>query len=279
MSKLKVIDSIEEMQEISANWSEEVGFVPTMGYLHEGHLSLVKAAKENCKIVVVSIYVNPSQFAPNEDLDTYPRDFDRDKKLLEELEVDYLFFPKDSDMYPKNYKTWVNVNDLTKGLCGKSRPTHFQGVTTVVSKLINIVNPNKMFMGEKDFQQITVLKRMVEDLNFRVKIIGCDIVREKDGLAMSSRNKNLKSEDREKALSLSRSIKLAKNLFRDGEIESRIIKEKIRELINSSGAKVDYVEIVDPVTLEDVEKVDEKSRVILAAYVGSVRLIDNGNLE
>lgn len=279
MSKLKVIDSIEEMQEISANWSEEVGFVPTMGYLHEGHLSLVKAAKENCKIVVVSIYVNPSQFAPNEDLDTYPRDFDRDKKLLEELEVDYLFFPKDSDMYPQNYKTWVNVNDLTKGLCGKSRPTHFQGVTTVVSKLINIVNPNKMFMGEKDFQQITVLKRMVEDLNFRVKIIGCDIVREKDGLAMSSRNKNLKSEDREKALSLSRSIKLAKNLFRDGEIESRIIKEKIRELINSSGAKVDYVEIVDPVTLEDVEKVDEKSRVILAAYVGSVRLIDNGNLE
>ena len=279
MSKLKVIDSIEEMQEISANWSEEVGFVPTMGYLHEGHLSLVKAAKENCKIVVVSIYVNPSQFAPNEDLDTYPRDFDRDKQLLEELEVDYLFFPKDSDMYPQNYKTWVNVNDLTKGLCGKSRPTHFQGVTTVVSKLINIVNPNKMFMGEKDFQQITVLKRMVEDLNFRVKIIGCDIVREKDGLAMSSRNKNLKSEDREKALSLSRSIKLAKNLFRDGEIESRIIKEKIRELINSSGAKVDYVEIVDPVTLEDVEKVDEKSRVILAAYVGSVRLIDNGNLE
>ncbi len=279
MSKLKVIDSIEEMQEISANWSEEVGFVPTMGYLHEGHLSLVKAAKENCKIVVVSIYVNPSQFAPNEDLDTYPRDFDRDKKLLEELEVDYLFFPKDSDMYPQNYKTWVNVNDLTKGLCGKSRPTHFQGVTTVVSKLINIVNPNKMFMGEKDFQQITVLKRMVEDLNFRVKIIGCDIVREKDGLAMSSRNKNLKSEDREKALSLSRSIKLAKNLFRDGEIESRIIKEKIWELINSSGAKVDYVEIVDPVTLEDVEKVDEKSRVILAAYVGSVRLIDNGNLE
>ncbi len=279
MSKLKVIDSIEEMQEISANWSEEVGFVPTMGYLHEGHLSLVKAAKENCKIVVVSIYVNPSQFAPNEDLDTYPRDFDRDKQLLEELEVDYLFFPKDSDMYPQNYKTWVNVNDLTKGLCGKSRPTHFQGVTTVVSKLINIVNPNKMFMGEKDFQQITVLKRMVEDLNFRVKIIGCDIVREKDGLAMSSRNKNLKSEDREKALSLSRSIKLAKNLFRDGETESRIIKEKIRELINSSGAKVDYVEIVDPVTLEDVEKVDEKSRVILAAYVGSVRLIDNGNLE
>ncbi len=279
MSKLKVIDSIEEMQEISANWSEEVGFVPTMGYLHEGHLSLVKAAKENCKIVVVSIYVNPSQFAPNEDLDTYPRDFDRDKQLLEELEVDYLFFPKDSDMYPQNYKTWVNVNDLTKGLCGKSRPTHFQGVTTVVSKLINIVNPNKMFMGEKDFQQITVLKRMVEDLNFRVKIIGCDIVREKDGLAMSSRNKNLKSEDREKALSLSRSIKLAKNLFRDGEIESRIIKEKIWELINSSGAKVDYVEIVDPVTLEDVEKVDEKSRVILAAYVGSVRLIDNGNLE
>jgi pantoate--beta-alanine ligase len=279
MYKMVVIDSIEKMQSISANWSGEVGFVPTMGYLHEGHLSLVKKAKENCEIVVVSIYVNPSQFAPNEDLDTYPRDFERDKKLLEELQVDYLFFPKDSEMYPKDYKTWVNVNDLTKVLCGSSRPTHFQGVTTIVTKLINIVNPDKMFMGEKDFQQITVLKRMVEDLNFRVKIIGCAIVREEDGLAMSSRNKNLKQEDREKALTLSRSIKQAKKMFKDGEIESKIIKREIRNLINSSGANVDYVEIVDPVTLENVGIVDAQSRLILAAYVGSVRLIDNDNLE
>ena len=278
MSKIQVVHSIKEMQKISANWPKSIGFVPTMGYLHEGHLSLVKAAKANCEIVVVSIFVNPSQFAPNEDLATYPRNFDKDKQLLDNLDVDYLFFPQDPEMYPADYKSWVNVEGLTGKLCGKSRPTHFRGVTTIVSKLINLVNPDMMFMGEKDFQQITILKRMVRDLNFRVEIVGCPIIREADGLAMSSRNKNLLLEDREQALSLSRSIVIAKAEFAQGENHSLALIKKIDEFICKSGAKVDYIEIVDSLSLEPVLTVDVNSRIILAVYVKSTRLIDNSSL-
>lgn len=278
MSKIQVVHSVEKMQKISVNWQKKVGFVPTMGYLHEGHLSLVKAAKANCEIVVVSIYVNPSQFAPNEDLATYPRNFDKDKQLLENLDVDYLFFPKDPEMYPADYKSWVNVEHLTEKLCGKSRPSHFRGVTTIVSKLINLVNPDMMFMGEKDFQQITILKRMVRDLNFRVKIVGCPIIREADGLAMSSRNKNLLLDDREQALSLNRSIEIAKAEFAQGENHRIALIKKMDDFISKCGAKVDYIEIVDSFSLEPVRIVDINSRVILAVYVKSTRLIDNSSL-
>jgi len=278
MAKLKIIETLSEMQMISANWSGKVGFVPTMGYLHAGHLSLVEAAQESCSLVVVSIYVNPSQFSPNEDLATYPRDLQRDIKLLQELQVDYLFLPNNKEIYPENYKTWVKVEDLTSRLCGKSRPQHFRGVTTIVAKLINLVNPDLIFMGEKDFQQMTVLKRMLKDLNFRAEIVGCPIVREADGLAMSSRNVNILPGARKQALSLKQALDLAQDLFSKGERDSKIIIDQLDKTVTESGAKVDYIEIVDPITLLPVKQVEAESRIILAAFVGKIRLIDNARI-
>jgi len=278
MAKLKIIETLSEMQMISANWSGKVGFVPTMGYLHAGHLSLVEAAQESCSLVVVSIYVNPSQFSPNEDLATYPRDLQRDIKLLQELQVDYLFLPNNKEIYPENYKTWVKVEDLTSRLCGKSRPQHFRGVTTIVAKLVNLVNPDLIFMGEKDFQQMTVLKRMLKDLNFRAEIVGCPIVREADGLAMSSRNVNILPGARKQALSLKQALDLAQDLFSKGERNSKIIIDQLDKAVTESGAKVDYIEIVDPITLLPVKQVEAESRIILAAFVGKIRLIDNARI-
>ncbi len=278
MSNLQIIEKISQMQEIGKSWNETIGFVPTMGYLHQGHLSLVKAAKKECDIVVVSIYVNPTQFSPNEDLNTYPRDFEKDLKLLSDLEVDYVFFPSNSEMYPDGYKTWVMVDEITEMLCGKSRPTHFRGVTTIVSKLMNIVNPDYMYMGEKDFQQVTVLKQMVRDLNFKTEIRECSIVREDDGLAMSSRNKNIKTEDREKALCLNKALKLAQKLFDEGITDATVIIKKITELINDSNAVPDYIEIVDHTTLKTTEKAYSGCRILLAVFVGKIRLIDNAKL-
>jgi pantoate--beta-alanine ligase len=278
MAKLKIIETLSEMQMISANWSGKVGFVPTMGYLHAGHLSLVEAAQESCSLVVVSIYVNPSQFSPNEDLATYPRDLQRDIKLLQELQVDYLFLPNNKEIYPENYKTWVKVEDLTSRLCGKSRPQHFRGVTTIVAKLVNLVNPDLIFMGEKDFQQMTVLKRMLKDLNFRAEIVGCPIVREADGLAMSSRNVNILPGARKQALSLKQALDLAQDLFSKGERDSKIIIDQLDKTVTESGAKVDYIEIVDPITLLPVKQVEAESRIILAAFVGKIRLIDNARI-
>ncbi|MFO7897407.1 MAG: pantoate--beta-alanine ligase [Candidatus Cloacimonadales bacterium] len=275
MAKPEIIKSLAEMQQISANWSDQVGFVPTMGYLHAGHLSLVQAAQQACPIVVVSIYVNPSQFAPEEDLETYPRDLQRDLKLLQDLQVDYLFLPNDAEIYPENYKTWINVEDLTTRLCGKSRPDHFRGVSTIVAKLVNLVNPDLIFMGEKDFQQMTVLQRMLKDLNFRAQIVGCPIVREADGLARSSRNKYILPEDRKQALSLHLALKHAQKLFAAGQCNSQVLIAEIDRIISGSGAKVDYIEIVDAKTLLPLEQVDAQSRIILAAYVKSTRLIDN----
>ena len=206
---IKVIQTINQMVDWSNQnkFKKKIGFVPTMGYLHEGHLSLVKAAKEKTDLVVVSIYVNPTQFSPTEDLSTYPRDFERDISLLKKLNVDVVFFPSNREMYPNDFKTWIVTDEITSILCGKSRPTHFKGVTTIVSKLINIVNPDFIFMGEKDFQQLTVLKQMIKDLNFRTEIIGCPIVRETDGLAMSSRNELLSVNDRNEAAFINKVLK------------------------------------------------------------------------
>ena len=281
MKKLKIIRTIKEM----VAWSNQnksqnkIGFVPTMGYLHEGHLSLVRTAKENSDLVVVSIFVNPTQFGANEDLSTYPRDFERDISLLENLEVDVVFFPNNQEMYPTGYKTWVVTDEITSILCGKSRPTHFKGVTTIVSKLINIVNPESMFMGTKDFQQLTVLKQMVQDLNFRTKIIGCPIVRENDGLAMSSRNKYLNEIERKNALCLSESIKSAQKMIKNGEKSPNKIIESVKKIITEKSGKIDYVEILDERTLKYTDSIDEHSRLFLAVYIGKTRLIDNANLN
>ena len=271
--KPKIIKTIQEMQ--NTKLSGKVGFVPTMGFLHKGHLSLIRAAKRDCDTVVVSIFVNPSQFGPNEDLSQYPRDFVQDVKLLSGLEVDYIFFPTEKEMYPDDFKTWVNVDKITTILCGKSRPIHFQGVTTIVAKLMNIVNPDMMFMGEKDFQQIVVLEQMIRDLNFKTKIVRCPLIREKDGLAMSSRNKYLSEKGRQEALCLYLSLLQAKSEFQNGNFDSLSMKKKMEKLIHKNNGIIDYIEFVDPTSLESKAKVRKGDRVLLAVWIEDTRLIDN----
>ncbi|KAF5040607.1 Pantothenate synthetase [anaerobic digester metagenome] len=246
-----------------------------MGYLHEGHLSLVKASKQACDVTVVSIFVNPTQFGPNEDLSSYPRDIERDLHLLEAEGAEYVFFPTGEMMYPKGYRSWVEVDELSSILCGASRPSHFRGVCTVVLKLINIVRPHRMFMGEKDFQQLSILRKMAEDLNLRIDIIGCPIVREADGLAKSSRNVYLDPSQRITSLSLSQALQHARQMVAAGELSASSIIAKATELIANSGARVDYVSIVDARNLQAQESINDHSRMILAAYVGKTRLIDN----
>lgn len=270
-----VVDSAVKMQEICRNLNKKIGFVPTMGFLHEGHLSLVKEARKRSEIVVVSIYVNPTQFSPNEDLENYPRDFDRDLDLLAKLDVDYVFFPSDKEMYPNDYKTWVKVNEITQVLCGKSRSTHFRGVTTIVTKLMNIVNPDFMFMGEKDFQQLRVLQQMGKDLNFHTEIIGCPLVREKDGLAMSSRNKYLSYQERKNALCLHKSLLLAQKIFRNGITDSKKIVSEMQDLIVQNHGKIDYIEVIDSNTLQSIDILRSGCRIALAVFIGKTRLIDN----
>jgi len=274
--KPKLIKSIPEMQKTKPTGT--AGFVPTMGYLHEGHLSLVKAAKKECDTVVVSIFVNPSQFGPNEDLDQYPRNLEKDVKLLTELEVDYVFFPNEKEMYPDNFKTWINVEKITEILCGKSRPVHFRGVTTIVAKLMNIINPDLMFMGEKDFQQIVVLEQMIRDLNFQTKIVRCPLIRENDGLAKSSRNKYLSEKGRHDALCLYQSLLLAKSEFQKGITNSSIIKKKMESLIQQKKGIIDYIEFVGSDTLESVSKLKSGDRVLIAVQIENTRLIDNMKL-
>ena len=273
--KPKLINSIDEMSAIRRQLRGKVGFVPTMGFLHEGHLSLVREAKKQTDIVIVSIFVNPTQFGANEDLSNYPRNIERDIELLANLDVDYIFFPTDEQMYPEGFKTWVNVDKITQVLCGKSRPTHFRGVTTIVAKLMNIIDPDFMFMGEKDFQQLIVLKQMVRDLNFRTKIIGCSIIREKDGLALSSRNKYLSSQGRKKALCLNKSLLLAQNLFNEGITSSNKIISQMTDLIEDNESIIDYIEVFDPKTLEHIPELVSGCRIALAVIVENTRLIDN----
>ena len=273
--KPKLLNSIEEMSAIRRQIEGKIGFVPTMGFLHEGHLSLVREAKNQTEIVIVSIFINPTQFGVNEDLSNYPRNIERDIKLLTNLEVDYIFFPTDKQMYPEGYKTWVNVEKITQVLCGRSRPTHFRGVTTIVAKLMNIIDPDLMFMGEKDFQQLVVLKQMAKDLNFRTKIVGCSILREKDGLALSSRNKYLSIEGREKALCLNKSLLLAQKLFNEGIASSNKIISQVTGLIDENECIIDYIEVFDPETLVHIPELFSNCRIALAVIVENTRLIDN----
>jgi len=281
---MRLIESVKELKQVVKAHKLEgktIGFVPTMGYLHEGHISLVNEAKGKNDITVVSIFVNPTQFGPNEDLDSYPRDYDRDAKLLVEAGVDYVFYPTVQEMYPNGYTTHVEVSDqLTKKLCGKSRDGHFNGVTTVVNKLFNMVDPDQAYFGLKDAQQVIVLQRMVEDLNMNVEIVPCPIVREEDGLAMSSRNKYLSETERKEALVLSKSLLEAKEMIENGEKSAEIVKQFIVDKIGEvSYAVIDYVEIVDFKNLEDVSNLEGKILIALAVKFGKPRLIDNLLLE
>ncbi len=274
---IRVIDSIQEMREYRSMIYEtkNIGFVPTMGYLHEGHLSLVEQSNRESDITIVSIYVNPSQFGTNEDLLTYPRDIDRDLELLSKYDVDAVFYPSSEEMYPEGYSTWVEVDGLSNKFCGASRPGHFKGVTTIVSKLINIIRPLYIYMGEKDFQQIAVLKKMVEDLDYGLYIRPCPIVREKDGLAMSSRNAYLSPEERINALCLYEAQLMAKDMIYKGERDIHAIITKMNRHITSKGGKIDYIEFVEPDSLEIKKQLEDNIRVLMAAYIGSTRLIDN----
>ena len=255
---------------------KRVGFVPTMGALHEGHLSLVRAARAQCEVVVVSIFVNPTQFGPNEDLAKYPRTFDQDKAMLEREGVDCIFYPSVEEMYPPGATTWVTVEGLSEKLDGRSRPGHFRGVTTVVSKLFSIVQPQAAFFGQKDAAQVAIIRKMVRDLNFSVQIVVCPIVRESDGLAMSSRNAYLNPQERKQALVLSRSLRHVQSLIERGERSAdKLIAAGRQAIAEEPGVRPDYFEVVDPDTLDPVKEVANGALVAVAGYVGKTRLIDN----
>ncbi|MBE5921592.1 MAG: pantoate--beta-alanine ligase [Lachnospiraceae bacterium] len=280
---MKIVTKITEVREEIKKWKKEgfsVGFVPTMGYLHEGHKSLMTAARANNDKVVVSIFVNPMQFGPTEDLANYPRDLERDSLLCEDAGVDMIFHPEAEEMYDIGFCSYVDMNGLTKELCGKSRPVHFRGVCTVVNKLFHIVQPDRAYFGEKDAQQLAVIKRMVLDLNMDLEIIGCPIVREADGLAKSSRNTYLTKEEREQAVILSKSVALAKELFTDGERKAAVIIEKMTQLIETMPlAKIDYIQVVDTRTIEPLDMIETEALVALAVQFGKARLIDNITLR
>ncbi len=277
-TNMRTITTVKEMQAVSNELRKDkkIGFVPTMGYLHEGHLALVKKARELGDIVVVSIFINPTQFGPNEDLAKYPRDFDRDANLLEQEKTDIIFFPDSKEMYPKAYSTYVQVRDLQNHLCGKSRVGHFVGVATVVAKLFNIVKPHFAVFGQKDYQQLKVIERMVKDLNMDVEIIGYPTVREQDGLALSSRNTYLSPDERSRALLISASLNEAERIFRNGTKDAALIQREVERVLKSKeGIDIEYVSIVDPDTLEDVKQIQDKVLVAIACHVGKTRLIDN----
>lgn len=273
-----------EVRDHVAQWKKEgltVGLVPTMGYLHEGHASLVDKAVSLCDRVVVSDFVNPTQFGPNEDLETYPRDFDQDCKLLEEHGASLVFHPEVSEMYDPDAATYVEIlSDMPKQLCGKTRPIHFRGVCTVVSKLFNIVTPDKAFFGQKDAQQLAIIRKMVRDMCYNIEIIGCPIIREPDGLAKSSRNTYLNSEERQAALCLSRAVFLGKDLVKSGENNAAEIEQAMTEEISKEPlAKIDYVQVVDGTTMMPADRIDGNNLVAVAVYIGKTRLIDNFIVE
>ena len=275
--------SVQETREVIGNWKKRgfsVGLVPTMGYLHPGHISLIERARKENDMVVVSIFVNPIQFGPNEDLDKYPRDMAHDREVCEKAGAELIFAPEPSEMYPSENLVFVDIKELGNGLCGAKRPGHFRGVCTVVSKLFNIVLPDRAYFGEKDAQQLAIIRRMVKDLNFGTEIVSCPIVREPDGLAMSSRNLYLSPEERKAALSLSRSLSAAKELMRKGEKDSVKIREAIVAGISSEPlVKIDYAEIVDSADLSPVEKIEKPVLAAAAVYFGKTRLIDNFTFE
>lgn len=277
---MKVVESINEIKEYITKWKREglkIGFVPTMGYLHEGHESLIKRAVSENERVVVSVFVNPIQFGQNEDLAQYPRDLKRDSELCEKNGVAIVFHPKTEEMYPEGFSTRVKLSGVTEGLCGKSRPGHFDGVCTVVLKLFHIVMPDYAYFGQKDAQQLLVIKKMVRELNMPIHVVGCPIIREKDGLAKSSRNTYLSEEQRQDATILYHSLIAAKERIKQGEYDAKIIKKTITEKIGTCcSATIDYIEIVDLDELRPLEQLKEgKTLIALAVYIGNVRLIDN----
>jgi len=278
---MRVIETVKEMQEEADSLRKEkrIGFVPTMGYLHEGHLALVRKARELADVTVVSIFVNPIQFGPTEDLAKYPRDFERDTKLLEQEKTDILFYPSHEDVYPKGYTTYVQVRGLEDYLCGQTRKGHFVGVATVVAKLFNMVKPHIAVFGQKDYQQLSIIERMVKDLNMDVRIITHPTVREEGGLAMSSRNTYLSSSERQKALLIYASIKKLQELVCAGQRDSSVLKDKARRLLTSeNGVNVEYVSISDPETLAEVDFVRDSAVYAVAVRIGTTRLIDNAIL-
>lgn len=278
-----LINTISEMKAIIRSnraMGKTIGFVPTMGYLHEGHLSLAKRSVQDNDFSVMSIFVNPTQFGPNEDFEKYPRDMERDLELAESAGIDVVFAPGAAEMYPEKYKTYVNVEDITGVLCGLSRPGHFRGVTTVVNKLFNIVEPHKAYFGQKDAQQVIVIKKMVRDLNMNLEIVTCPIIRESDGLAMSSRNVYLSSEERKAAVILSKSLFEAEQLIKQGERSSVKLVQYLRDTISSEKlAQIDYVEVVSGNDLEAIEQIRDNVLIALAVRFGKTRLIDNIMVE
>ena len=269
----------KEVKEIIRDWKKQgysIGLVPTMGYLHEGHGSLIeRAVKENDK-VMVSVFVNPIQFGPNEDLETYPRDFDADLQMIEKLGADMVFHPEPSDMYAPDFSTTISVAGVSENLCGARRPGHFNGVCTVVTKLFNLSEADRAYFGQKDAQQLAVVRRMVRDLNANIEIIGCPIIREDDGLAKSSRNTYLNSDERKAATVLSKALRTGKQMIESGEKNAEVVKSKITEIISKEPlAKIDYVEITDWNSIEPVDIIDRSTLCAIAVYIGNTRLIDN----
>ena len=276
---MEIIRTICEMQKMAEELrlaGQQIGLVPTMGFLHEGHLSLLDIAKKNSDVAIMSIYVNPTQFGPNEDLDKYPRDFKRDKKLAKQRGCDFIFYPDTKEIYPEFYQTFVSVEELTQTLCGSSRPIHFRGVTTVVAKLFNIIKPHVAVFGQKDAQQAIVIKQMVRDLNFDLEIIIGPIVRENDGLAMSSRNRYLSTRERKEALVLYNSLQKAQKMLENGIRDPIEIKTTMKKKINSvASSKIDYIEIVATSNLLSVKKIEGEILIAVAVQIGKTRLIDN----
>lgn len=284
MSNLKIATTIKDVRDTVKEWKSQgltVGLVPTMGYLHEGHGSLIKTSASECDKTVVSVFLNPTQFAPNEDLESYPRDFEQDKVLCEKMGADLVFHPEVSEMYEQDNATFVEIlSEMPKQLCGKTRPIHFRGVCTVVSKLFNIVTPDKAFFGEKDAQQLAIIKRMVRDMSYGIEIVGCPIIREEDGLAKSSRNTYLNEEERKSALCLSKAIFLGQSLVEKGETDANKVLEEMKSLINKEPlARIDYVEAVDGMTMMPVDKIEKDTLVAMAVYIGKTRLIDNFSVK
>ncbi len=274
---MQVTKTVEETRNLVKGWKKQgktIGLVPTMGFLHEGHASLIKRCREENDIVVVSDFVNPTQFGPTEDLEAYPRDFERDSRLCESLGADLIFNPEPSEMYHDPH-AYVSIDLLSETLCGKTRPIHFKGVCTVVSKLFNIVTPDRAYFGQKDAQQLAIIKKMVKDLNFDITIVGCPIVREEDGLAKSSRNTYLSADERKAALCLSKAVKKGQEIIKPG-MEAGKVLSAMRDIINAEPlARIDYVSMVDAYDMQPVEKADRDVLVAMAVYIGKTRLIDN----
>lgn len=278
---MDIVQTIKEVRNLVNEYKKQgksIGLVPTMGYLHEGHASLIQKCREENDIVVVSVFVNPTQFGPNEDLESYPRDFQRDSQLCESLGCDIIFHPEPKEMY-KDPHAYVSIDTLSDNLCGKTRPIHFKGVCTVVAKLFHIVHPDRAYFGEKDAQQLAIIRKMVEDLDFDITIVGCPIVREADGLAKSSRNVYLNEEERKAALCLYQSIQKGKELIHKDMLASDLICEMKKVIEAQPLARIDYVSVVDALTMQNVDLIDRNVLIAMAVYIGKTRLIDNFSYE